>query len=407
MNMNIAMKAFFLMASLPRVRMVTYGTVLQRRAAAFSSLAWNHTPKKSHHARQGAFSHIPLLATPLHQQCLVHGKQHGLSRRLSTASTTHLFMGSDGDGDDSSEMNEEIKTSFNIQVLKKETTRLTLRAHKKIGKVSTRIRAVEEQYGKLSVAIDGSSSEEEGDKLLQQLEQAPGVEQYKVELKELQTRLQKLNWLEEQFGKSPLKSKKELSVEDIHKLIPEGEQVVQYIQELDISDDDSQKQKRIEENAKNKRSKKERAAELKEQPQQKEGGRLPYRRYYTEKQVEIRVGKQATDNDVLSLSPEHRSGSHWWYHASGCAGSHVVLCTDDASPSEEDVLDAASLAALKSKCIGQSVIKVSMTRARNVSKPRGAKPGLVQLNGDVKTITVRKGEVETRCKRLEETVVVN
>jgi predicted ribosome quality control (RQC) complex YloA/Tae2 family protein len=121
----------------------------------------------------------------------------------------------------------------------------------------------------------------------------------------------------------------------------------------------------------------------------------------------MQVGKQATDNDVLSTSPEHRSGSHWWYHASGCSGSHVVLCTDAASPSEEDILDAASLAAFKSKCIGQSVIKVSMTRARNVSKPPGAKAGLVQLSGDIRTITIRKGEVEKRCKRLEETVVVN
>merc|ERR1711862_574362 len=102
-----------------------------------------------------------------------------------------------------------------------------------------------------------------------------------------------------------------------------------------------------------------------------------------------------------------RSGAHWWYHASGCPGSHVILCTDDASPSREDILDAASLAALKSKCMGQSVIKVSMTRARNVSKAPGAKPGLVQLNGDVKTIIVKKIEVEKRCQRLEETVVVN
>jgi predicted ribosome quality control (RQC) complex YloA/Tae2 family protein len=109
----------------------------------------------------------------------------------------------------------------------------------------------------------------------------------------------------------------------------------------------------------------------------------------------------------LSLSPEHRSGSHWWYHASGCPGSHVVLCTDVSSPSEEDVKDAASLAALKSKCIGQSVIKVSMTRARNVSKPPGAKAGLVQLNGDVKTIVLRKDEVERRCERLEKTVMIN
>jgi predicted ribosome quality control (RQC) complex YloA/Tae2 family protein len=121
----------------------------------------------------------------------------------------------------------------------------------------------------------------------------------------------------------------------------------------------------------------------------------------------MQVGKQAADNDALSLSPEHRSGSHWWYHASGCSGSHVVLCTDAASPSEDDTLDAASLAALKSKCIGQSAIKVSMTRAQNVSKPPGAKAGLVQLSGDIRTITIRKSEVEKRCRRLEGTVVVN
>jgi len=325
---------------------------------------------------------------------------------MSSAATSHLFMSSDDDGD-SSENNEEKRTSFNIPVLKKETTRLILRSHKKVGKVSTRIRAVEQQYEKLRLAMDESNSEEEDDKLLQQLEEAPGVEQYKQEMQELQTRLQKLNWLEEQFAKAPWKSKKgQLSVEDMLQL-SEGEQVVQYVTELDISDDENKKQKLIEQNAKNRRSKKERQATLKEQGGQQQGGRLPYRRYYTEQQVEIRVGKQATDNDVLSLSPEHRSGAHWWYHASGCAGSHVVLCTDASSPSEEDVLDAAALAALKSKCIGQSVIKVSMTRARNVSKPRGAKPGLVQLNGDVKTVTLRKSEVEKRCERLEETVVVN
>ncbi len=119
------------------------------------------------------------------------------------------------------------------------------------------------------------------------------------------------------------------------------------------------------------------------------------------------VGKQATDNDVLSLSPQHRSPSHWWYHASGCAGSHVILCTEASSPSDKDVRDAASLAALKSKCVNQSVIKVSMTRARNVSKPPGAKAGLVMLNGDVRTIVLRKDEVERRCERLEKTVLVN
>ena len=119
------------------------------------------------------------------------------------------------------------------------------------------------------------------------------------------------------------------------------------------------------------------------------------------------VGKQATDNYILSLSPQHRSPSRWWYHASGCPGSHVILSTDATSPSDEDVRDATSLAALKSKCDNQSVIKVSMTRARNVSKPPGAKAGLVMLNGYVRTIVLRKDEVERRCERLEETMLVN
>ena len=405
--MNIARKALvLLLASVPAIDMTTYGTI-QRRIAAFSANALCRSPRsppsaRRRHAQTAAISHLPLLAT-MQQQHLVHSKQQSAaSRCLSTNYITQLFV----TDDDSSESSDgEERTSFNIPALKKETTRLTLRTHKKIGKASTRVRAAEEQIDKLRVAIDASESDEVDEKLLQKLEDAPNVEQYKVELKELQTRLQQLNWLEEQFGKSPLKSKKNLSSEDMQTTIPQGEKVLQYILELDISDDESQKQKRIEENARNRRSKKERATN--EQNRQQQGARLPFRRYYTQQNIEIRVGKQATDNDVLSLSPEHRSGAHWWYHASGCAGSHVVLCTDVASPSEGDVLDAASLAALKSKCIGQSVIKVSMTRARNVSKPRGAKPGLVQLNGDVKTITVRKSEVEKRCQRLEETVVVN
>jgi predicted nucleic acid-binding Zn-ribbon protein len=104
-----------------------------------------------------------------------------------------------------------------------------MRAHKKVVKASIRIRAVQDQYDKLRAAIDASPSEEMDDKLMQQLEQAPNVEKLTDELKVLQTRLQKLNWLEEQFGKSPLKSKKTMSVEDVQNSIPDGGKVVQYV----------------------------------------------------------------------------------------------------------------------------------------------------------------------------------
>jgi len=400
------MKVFLLlmmsMASLPNFRMVACCVPAAFSNAARKNNIWSSSKRHRHcWARHTAIPYNAQLLAPTWPQCrMCLGNEREISKRRSTTSFTSLFLADGGETTD-----HETRTTFNIPVLKKETTRLAFRALKKIGKVATRIRAVEDQYSKLNEAIDANSSEEMEDKLLQQLEDAPSVAVYKEQMEELQARLQKLNWLEEQFGKPTWKNKKMLSAEDIE-LLSDGERVVQIIQELDISDDEEQKQKRIDENSRNRATKAAKTATLKQQ-NQRQGARLPYRRYYTEAQVEIRVGKQATDNDLLSLSPDHRSGAHWWFHAAGCAGSHVVLCTDAATPSEEDVLDAAALAALKSKCIGQSVIKVSMTRARNVSKPPGAAPGLVRLSGDVKTVTLRKTEVEKRCKRLEETVVVN
>ena len=54
------------------------------------------------------------------------------------------------------------------------------------------------------------------------------------------------------------------------------------------------------------------------------------------------MGKQAEDNDELSMSPEHRAGSDWWMHASGCPGSHVVIRRSDEPLDNEIVQDAAA-----------------------------------------------------------------
>ena len=377
----------------------------RRIAAAFSTVAG---AGKQYHPR--VFTppiHQPYCAAKSYSPPLNLFHKHMLETRYQSCPASQLFMSSDDDGSTSDEDNstQEPKESYNIAALKKETTRLISRTVKKVGKVSARVRYAEEELEKLKAEIDASSSEEVDDELLTKLENAPNIEDIRKEMAELQSRLRKLNWLEEYLAKSPLKGKKIMALEDLKKT-EIGTQVVEYVTELEINDDENQKQKRIEADEMRKRAKKQKA-------QNTNGGgnatgpRLPYRRYYTENKTEIKVGKQATDNDVLSLSPEHRSGAHWWYHASGCPGSHVVLCTDDASPNENDVKDAAALAALKSKCIGQSVIKVSMTRCRNVSKPPGAKPGLVQLGGDVKTITLKKTEVMERTERLEGTVIVN
>jgi predicted ribosome quality control (RQC) complex YloA/Tae2 family protein len=135
--------------------------------------------------------------------------------------------------------------------------------------------------------------------------------------------------------------------------------------------------------------------------------RLPYRRYLSFGNIEIRVGRRAEDNDELTLSPQHRDASDWWMHAANCAGSHVVIrCGDDTLP-EEVVLDAACLAANQSKCHGAAMVPVSMTRCRDIQKPVGAKPGLVRLTGKVRTVTVRMKEAHERLERLEKTARLN
>ena len=243
-----------------------------------------------------------------HHRCTITTtQQHALSfhKCLSTKSSssssfmTQLFMSSSDD--ENVEEEEDItiqeRTSFNIPILKKETQRLTLRTHKKIGKVSTRIRGVEQQYETLRLAIDNATEgddDQEEEKLLQQLEQAPDINIHKAELHELQSRLKKLNYIEEQYAKLPLlKKSKELSISNVSNLDKDHEihTVIKYIIELDISDDESQKQKKIEQDAKNRRAKamKKKGMDGNNDNNQQSGPRLPYRRYYSEKKTEIRV----------------------------------------------------------------------------------------------------------------------
>jgi predicted ribosome quality control (RQC) complex YloA/Tae2 family protein len=135
--------------------------------------------------------------------------------------------------------------------------------------------------------------------------------------------------------------------------------------------------------------------------------RKPYHSYYSCDGTEIRVGRGSSDNDILScgVDPDLRSPRDWWMHATACPGSHVVIrCEDDDLPSarKELVLDAALLAAKNSKSRGGRV-PVTMTRCRNVSKPPGAKAGLVHISGDVHTVFTDVKAEDKRLVRLTET----
>jgi hypothetical protein len=216
---------------------------------------------------------------------------------------------------------------------------------------------------------------------LEDLENCPNVDLLETELKEQQTRLQALNQLDEQL--QSIKKKEIILPLEIATLA------------LHLGLDDQPPP---------------RPARGPPKPKGPSGGsvgsRKPYRCYYSMDQTEIRVGKRASDNDDLTMNREHRDNADWWMHASGCPGSHVVIRNTSDNLPAEVVLDAAALAARQSKCQG-SVIKVSLTRCRDIKKPPGAKAGLVMLTGNVRTVSVNMKEAEKRLKRLDETLVMN
>jgi len=126
-------------------------------------------------------------------------------------------------------------------------------------------------------------------------------------------------------------------------------------------------------------------------PRPSNAPRKPYRVWMSGR-AEIRVGRMAADNDQLSIEPEHRDDADWWMHVAGCPGSHVVIRAESlASASElpDDVaMDAAVLACNNSRATLAGKVGVSICRARQVSKPYGAKDGLVRLSGEVRTLRV-------------------
>ena len=101
----------------------------------------------------------------------------------------------------------------------------------------------------------------------------------------------------------------------------------------------------------------------------------------------VLAGKTDEDNECLSLKVAR--ANDYWFHVHGVPGSHVVLQGPDREePDRETLKAAAAVAAYHSKARNAGVVPVSFTRAQNVSKPRGAKLGTVQIRKET-TINVR------------------
>lgn len=90
--------------------------------------------------------------------------------------------------------------------------------------------------------------------------------------------------------------------------------------------------------------------------------------------IEIRVGKNNTQNDFLTF--RFASPDDIWLHAKDIHGSHVIIRADSEIPNGTLLL-AAKLAAFYSQSKGSVLTAVDYTRRRFVKKPAGAAPGAV------------------------------
>ncbi|GAU78736.1 NFACT family protein [Fusibacter sp. 3D3] len=90
---------------------------------------------------------------------------------------------------------------------------------------------------------------------------------------------------------------------------------------------------------------------------------------------EIIVGKNNKQNDQLTTKVA--SNKDMWLHTKIIPGSHVIIRTEGTDIPEKTLTEAAIIAAYHSKARESSNVPVDYTLIKNVSKPNGAKPGMV------------------------------
>ena len=135
---------------------------------------------------------------------------------------------------------------------------------------------------------------------------------------------------------------------------------------------------------------------LKAAPKRKQQVNQGPRSYRTKENHVVLVGRSDEENDRLTMRTAR--GNDLFFHVAGCPGSHVILRVDPKRPpNHESLVDAASLAVYYSKARQRGNVDVHYTARKWVKKPRGAKPGLVQISNFK---TVRAGGDQERTRRM-------
>lgn len=107
------------------------------------------------------------------------------------------------------------------------------------------------------------------------------------------------------------------------------------------------------------------------------------------------VGKNNYQNDWLTLKKADKR--NYWFHVKNMPGSHVIL--QDFDPSDQDIREAAEIAAYYSKGRQSGHVPVDYVQVKRIKKPNGAKPGFVIYTGQ-NSIEVTPDEKEVLAKRI-------
>lgn len=132
--------------------------------------------------------------------------------------------------------------------------------------------------------------------------------------------------------------------------------------------------------------------QAKKQKQEKPGAFAP-KRYVTSGGFTLLRGRNNRENDQLTMRTA--KGGDIWFHARNIPGSHVIMQLEGAEPSERDLEEAAALAALYSGAGSSPKVPVDYTRIKNVKKPQGARPGMVNYF-NFKTMLIEPKEPEEK-----------
>lgn len=123
--------------------------------------------------------------------------------------------------------------------------------------------------------------------------------------------------------------------------------------------------------------------------------------YIASGNIPVRVGQTAKENDYLTITSDPK---HWWMHASGYPGAHVVVCYEGEELPKDVKRDAAVLAVHHSKTPESKMSWVDLVRVGNVSSLK--QYGQVTLQGKVDQLTIFMRKDKERLERILNTRII-